>query len=124
MIADGRLLIVEERMPAPGRALITLSGECDLSESLQLEQAILRAGMTPGLVFVDMRALDFIDSTGLRALLRSKRALDANGAKLVLVGLTEPIRRILEIANLDSQFEIRDIESSGRPEGVASSDEH
>lgn len=97
-----------EAEPRPGVAVIAVAGECDLSQAGRLEEAVLRAGGSAREVILDLSALEFIDSTGLRTLWRGKQALDETGSSLVLARPSTAILRVLTISNLDNQFEIRD----------------
>jgi anti-anti-sigma factor len=50
---------------------------------------------------VDMRAVGFLDSSGIGVLVAARRAAAARGATLSLVEPTPTVRMVLEIANLD-----------------------
>jgi anti-sigma B factor antagonist len=92
-----------------GRAEIFLSGELDLSGDAVLGQAIERArrdGAT--VVVVDVSGLDFVDSNGLGVLLRARSALQADLGHLTVRGVTEPVRRVFELAGLDELLDPAD----------------
>jgi anti-sigma B factor antagonist len=58
-------------LPSPGGCLVALDGEVDLSNARVLESALREAlDGGAGRVVVDMRALSFIDSTGIACLVR------------------------------------------------------
>jgi anti-sigma B factor antagonist len=54
-----------------GTCRLTLHGELDLATAARLEQALAEAGDD---VLLDLRALTFMDSTGVRALLEAAQA--------------------------------------------------
>lgn len=51
-------------------------------------------------VVVDLRAVDFMDSTGLRLLLDVARDLRSRGGQLRLAGPSEIVRRLLEVTQV------------------------
>jgi anti-sigma B factor antagonist len=61
-----------------------------------------------GDVVLQLDRLDFIDSSGLGALMRLMQAARAKGGDLKLSGLQPKIRRVLEMTHLLSQFETYD----------------
>lgn len=90
-----------------GRCLIRLEGEVDLAVVpdlvAQLEFAMEQ--LSPSLV-LDMTAVEFIDSSGLAALVRARREAEGRGGGLVLTGTNEVLAELLELTRLDEYFEI------------------
>jgi anti-anti-sigma factor len=90
--------------------VLTVTGDVDLSSSRQLKAEI--AGAAESLdpdteLVVDLSGVAFLDSTGLRALLRGADAVRAAGARLSFV-LSPPVRRVLELTSLTPEvFGIR-----------------
>ena len=83
-------------------AIVRASGELDLSTAPQLARAISAsaAGSRPR-VLVDLAAVEFCDSAGLRALLGAAREVEARAGRLVVA--VEPggtVDRVLEMAGL------------------------
>lgn len=58
---------------------------------------------------VDMRSLEFLDSSGLGALVSAKKGLGKEG-KVVLWGLAESVKTLFELTQLNKVFEILDDE--------------
>lgn len=87
--------------PTADWAVLDLSGEIDINSAPRLKEAIvasISAGKTK--VALNMAGVDFMDSTGLAALVAgAKRTREANG-DLALVQPNEQIRRILSITEL------------------------
>lgn len=103
---------------ADGRCLVRLEGEVDLAvvPLLVAEFEYAMDQVSPSLV-VDLSAVDFIDSSGLAALVRMRQVADArDGGGLVLTGESEAIAQLLRLTRLDTFFEI----ISGTDDGVAS----
>jgi len=95
----GRLL-VERR---PGAVLATITGEIDLSNAGQLEDAFASAVGDATAVVLDLSGLEYIDSAGLAVLSRlSRRMTDRGGALRLVVPDTATVRRTLTIAGVDA----------------------
>jgi anti-anti-sigma factor len=65
---------------------ITLAGELDMGTASTLESAVEQAlGEGARELVLDMRAVAFTDSSGLRAILRARRSLEEAGGEFFLV---------------------------------------
>jgi anti-sigma B factor antagonist len=80
-----------------GSELPVVGGEIDLATASMLEDAIQAVR---GTVAVDLSGVTFMDSAGMRVLIREHESREAIGDKLVLAALSEPVRRVLEVAGL------------------------
>ena len=79
------------------RLQIALEGELDLATA-PARAAALRRGVESGAeITVDLNACSFIDARGIRVLVRSARALDADRRKLRVVGLCGQPERIFSM---------------------------
>ncbi len=58
-------------------------------------------------IVLDLRTLQFVDSSGLGALLSCNRKLQNVGGALVLCCLTEPVREIVELVRFHKILNIR-----------------
>jgi anti-anti-sigma factor len=85
-----------------GVAVVRAAGELDLATAPQLVRAIATAAGGPSpRVLVDLAAVGFCDSAGLRALLGAAREVEARAGRLVVA--VEPggtLERVLDIAGL------------------------
>lgn len=61
-----------------------------------------------GDVVLQLDLVDFVDSSGLGALMRLVQAARAKGGDLKLSGLTEKVRKVLQLTSLLNQFEAYD----------------
>ena len=52
-------------------------------------------------IVVDLSATEFIDSSGLGALIGGLKSARLAGGDLRIAGVTEPVRRVLKLTNLD-----------------------
>lgn len=94
-----------------GRCLIRPRGELDLATVPELDGAV-GGGISAGKdVVIDLRGLDFLDSTGLRSLLQADAAAAAAGVRLAIVP-PEPgseVIRVLEVAGVLQTFDVADV---------------
>jgi anti-anti-sigma factor len=52
-------------------------------------------------IVVDLSSTEFIDSSGLGALIGGLKSARVAGGDLRIAGVTEPVRRVLKLTNLD-----------------------
>ncbi len=91
-------------------AVVTLRGELDLLATASLEPELDRLADEPGLdaIALDLRALDFLDSSGLRTIVIAGRALAECDCRLVLVRGPQPVQRVFEITRMIERLEFVD----------------
>jgi anti-anti-sigma factor len=88
---------------------VALSGELDIASAPVLEEALGRIeSEQPAVLLVDLRELDFMDSTGLRTLVSANQRARAQGRRLAIVRGPEQVDRIFSVTRLDERFEIVD----------------
>lgn len=99
---DGIELKVDRNGPG---AVLSVTGEVDLTSAPRLDDEVtsLIEGAVTDLV-IELRGVSFMDSTGLRVLLKASKLIDSNGGKLQLAQPSEPVRRLLEVSGLDTHF--------------------
>ena len=102
-----------------GVAVVALSGELDIAETGAVEGALLAAEESrPPLLVLDLRALTFIDSSGLRVALEADMRARREARRFVVVRGSEAVHRVFLIALLDKRLEfVDDVPSSERPGG-------
>lgn len=94
---------------ADGRARIALSGELDIASASRMEDELSRLqAQSPKLLVLDLRELEFMDSTGLRLIVRADEAARAGGTRFVIVRGPEPVQRVFQIVGLDTRLEMTD----------------
>jgi anti-anti-sigma factor len=86
--------------------VIALGGRVDTETAPQFEAHILEliAGGRLRIV-IDLGALDYIGSTGLRALLMAGKRLKLQGGRLLLAAPRELVRQVLQISGFSGMFE-------------------
>jgi anti-sigma B factor antagonist len=88
-------------------AVIAATGELDLSGAALLEAELERLEAEPelGTVVLDLRGLEFMDSSGLRlVVLADMRAREA-GRRFVLVRGPETVHRVFEITRMSERLD-------------------
>jgi len=87
---------------APNVLRVALSGELDLSRTLLLDSELQAAeARRPDALVIDLRQLDFVDSTGIARLLGARRRAARGGWQLLIVRGSEAIQRIMALAAMD-----------------------
>jgi anti-sigma B factor antagonist len=88
---------------------VELTGELDLASATKLEDELRRIEEDdPPMIVLDLKALSFMDSSGLRALLAADSRNREAGRRFVLVRGDERVQRVLRITRLDERLEIVD----------------
>ena len=89
--------------------VVVLAGEVDATNSDELYGVLESViAQQPRLLIVDMSELSFMDSTGLRMLLRSTRALDQQGGVLALAAPQVAVARVLQLTRADQLIPVYD----------------
>ena len=81
---------------------LSFSGDIDATTAGVFAESIL-ASVEAGqcTVIIDLRAVSFMDSTGINALVQAKRLAHRRLADLCIDGLSDNVRRVLELAGVD-----------------------
>jgi anti-sigma B factor antagonist len=81
--------------------VVRVTGELDLATAPRLEAALDEVlAAAPVTVLLGLDDVDFVDSTGLRVIVRARRAFDEHGARLVIDGLSGAVEQVLEVSGL------------------------
>jgi anti-sigma B factor antagonist len=88
-----------------GGHVLSLSGELDLASAGALDTAIAEL-CTDGAerITLEMGALAFMDSTGLRSVLVSQELCEVNGCELLIGGLSRQVRRLFEVSGVGEKL--------------------
>jgi anti-sigma B factor antagonist len=78
--------------------IIALTGELDLAGTVALEQEL--AAVEDRAVVLDLRGLEFMDSTGLRAIVVAATDAERDGRRFALVAGSEPVMRVFEVTRM------------------------
>ena len=84
-----------------GVATVAVTGDVDTATAGELEQALLSAAAGTSELHVDLGAVSFIDSSGLRALIVARQAALDAGTSFSVVATTPAVDRLLRLTGLD-----------------------
>jgi anti-anti-sigma factor len=87
-------------------ALVVLRGELDITGLAAIEPELERLAEEPGVeaVTLDLRQLEFMDSSGLRLVVMTDQRLRAAGRRLILVRGAEAVQRVFEITRMGERL--------------------
>lgn len=92
-----------------GTPVLSVSGELDLASSPMLEEQVERAvAGAPAVVIIDLRQLEFMDSTGLSVLIRAHQRAQEHGHRLAIVNGSRQVRRLLSLTGVADRLTIVD----------------
>lgn len=88
-------------------AVLTVGGDVDLAAADGLWD-VLREALQPGVrVVADLANVTFLDSTGLRVLVRAEQtSADLAGTEFALAAPSAPVLRVLELSGTEGMFSI------------------
>ncbi|MEW9530512.1 STAS domain-containing protein [Microbispora sp. NPDC049125] len=93
--------------PEPGVIRLALKGALDYSTAPDVPAMVPELFADgPHTLELDLSGLEFVDSSGLAALLELHRACAAQGAHLRIVALTPHLSHLLEVTMLDEVFDL------------------
>jgi anti-sigma B factor antagonist len=92
-----------------GCLVVEVGGEVDMTSAPTLRDHLLdHIGLGESCVVVDLSGVEFMDSTGLSALVVAYRQAGEIGSSVVVAGAQPAVRRVLEITQLDVLLEHQD----------------
>lgn len=98
-----------ERNDREGCAVIAVEGEIDLTAAPRLREALI-SSVVEGhqRVVVDLTATEFLDSTGLGALVAGLKRIRAHGGDMRVVCTSARVCKVFEITSLDKVLSLYD----------------
>jgi anti-sigma B factor antagonist len=94
-----------------GVTLVTATGEIDLASAPALAEELSLAGQAP-LVLLDLSAVTFMDSSGLRVLLAAHTKAVKSASRLRLYGIRRAVRKPLEITGIAEILDIHETQAA------------
>ncbi|MBP8179342.1 MAG: STAS domain-containing protein [Spirochaetes bacterium] len=92
--------------------VISVSGEVDLYNVSELKKALF--SVTDGSyssVVVDLKDVNYMDSSGIGALVAGQKKMRAHNGKFALINIHDDVLNILKLATLDRFFTIYEDEN-------------
>jgi anti-sigma B factor antagonist len=84
--------------------VLVLEGELDLAAAPRLQARLAETASAQALV-LDLSRASFIDSAVLKELLQARAELSERDVRLVLAGVAQPVRRLLDLTRTSELFE-------------------
>lgn len=98
----GAMALFEAQTSADdGRAVVSLTGECDLTVRDELTAVLLAAVDSAPVTVVDLAQLRFIDSSGVHGLVKGHHAAQRKGHRLHVVNAAGTVAQVLEMTGVD-----------------------
>jgi anti-sigma B factor antagonist len=89
--------------------VIAVSGELDLASSPALQEELDRVAASDAtLLIIDLRDLDFMDSTGLSVLVRAHQRIEEQGRQLAMVKGPQQVQRLLSLTGVADRLTLVD----------------
>ena len=87
---------IETETFAGGILKVNLAGRMDAQGTEEIEQAFMDAACSQRSVIVDINAVSFLTSMGIRTLMLVAKAVSRRGGKMVLLNPDPNVRQVLE----------------------------
>jgi anti-sigma B factor antagonist len=95
-----------------GSTIVDVTGDIDMSTSPGLRKTLLIALKNTQRLVVNLCQVQYIDSSGIASLVEVLKEARNTEKRLLLVGLNEAIREVLQLTRLTKLFEIQDTEEA------------
>ena len=93
-------LKVNTSLKKPGIFVIAPIGSIDTaSNPIFQEKTDSVLQQNPDLIIFDMEFTEYINSSGIRVLIKAKKAMKQRGANIVFINLQPPIKKVFDILN-------------------------
>jgi len=89
-----------------GGTIVRVVGELDLSTHERLGEELKSIASAGSAIAIDLSSCDFIDSSGIRALLIGREAAEEHGGSLALAAAKPQVVRILDVTGVASALPI------------------
>jgi anti-sigma B factor antagonist len=106
-------------MRTEGQAtVVAVTGELDLASSPELEQHLEQFYASDSeLLVIDLRGLEFMDSTGLSVIVSAHQKLIDAGRRLIIVRGPQQVQRLLDLTGVAERLELVDTPEEVLTEG-------
>lgn len=81
--------------------VVAMTGKLDSAAAPVCETKLNEAlALSPRVLMLDLALLEYISSLGLRTILKTRKAVEANGGSVVMANLQPQIAKVFEIASV------------------------
>ena len=109
--------VLDVREGPQGRRVIHVTGPLDLGSSDAVERALRDAFDEGTVVRLDLSDVTFLDSSGMRGVLRAYRLAEQRGAAFEVVPGPPAVQRVLRITGVDARLTFVGSDPSGADPG-------
>ncbi|NUP48382.1 MAG: STAS domain-containing protein [Catenulispora sp.] len=95
--------------------VLTVSGDVDLAAHARFQAEAEPWAAAPHDLILDCSGVTFLDSMGLRVLVQLRRLVTDDGREFALRAPSESVRRVLELAGVESLFPVVAADSGVEP---------
>jgi anti-anti-sigma factor len=102
---------IEARRSPEGDLVLALSGELEMKASTEIApllEAALLVCPSQGKIFLDLRRVGYISSTGVGLLATTMVSAERRSIELVLLDVPSRVRSVMEVLGLISFFKVED----------------
>ena len=93
-------LKVNSAIRRPGIFVVAPIGSIDAAGNAIFQEKVASVlNQNPDVIIFDMEFADYINSMGIRVLVKTKKAMKQRGGKIVFINLQPPIRKVFDILN-------------------------
>ena len=89
-----------------GRVVVALRGELDVADAASVAASLAAVAASGRPIILDLAALDFIDSSGLAALVRARRQALQAGCDVLLAAPQQQVLGVLALTRLINVFPV------------------
>lgn len=98
--------------------VVAVTGELDLASSPELEQRLEQFYASDSeLLVIDLRGLEFMDSTGLSVIVSAQQKVIDAGRRLIIVRGPQQVQRLLDLTGVAERLELVDTPDEVLTEG-------
>ncbi|GAB4464027.1 MAG: anti-sigma factor antagonist BldG [Armatimonadaceae bacterium] len=98
---------ITERTIRERTVALDVTGEIDIATAPKLREAIeAQASQNQERILLNLEKVDYMDSTGLSAIIKGNSAVEETNGKLVLVAPKQRITRLLQITGLEERLTV------------------
>ncbi len=90
-----------------GQIVLEISGQVDTVTSPELQKSILTSFQKVKDIVIDMSAVPYMSSAGLRALLIGQKTAASKGGSMVLTGVTDTVMQVFEMSGFSKVLNIK-----------------
>ena len=89
-----------------GQAVVALRGELEVADAASVAAALVAVAARARVVIIDLACLEFIDSSGMAALVLARLQARRAGGDLLLAAPQGQVLRVLAVIRLDEVFSV------------------